>query len=50
MGEDAVPDGLVADAARSLAAVASVLVVEDDLRIREALARALADAGYSVRT
>jgi DNA-binding response OmpR family regulator len=50
MGEGAPPDGLAANGARSLAAVASVLVVEDDLRIREALARALADAGYSVRT
>jgi DNA-binding response OmpR family regulator len=30
--------------------VASVLVVEDDQRIREALARALSDAGHAVRT
>lgn len=30
--------------------MASVLVVEDDQRIREALARALTDAGHAVRT
>jgi DNA-binding response OmpR family regulator len=30
--------------------MASVLVIEDDQRIREALARSLADAGHAVRT
>lgn len=30
--------------------MASVLVIEDDQRIREMLARALADSGHAVRT
>lgn len=37
-------------AGRNLGPVSSVLVIEDDLRIREALATALTGAGHAVRT
>ncbi len=46
------PSGRAAPARppRSLTRVPSVLVIEDDLRIREGLAQALANAGHAVRT